>query len=314
MAKDEEKDIKRGKSKERKSKNKNPKKDKLVPKGQAKVVECSLRKLVKEEKAGQYTEDDAKRIYDSVKVKKSGFPAYTASMYSNMVEFAPKKRGKKIPPVGYGQIKQIVKIPNDANSFLLHVPKTRKTKQFSGLFTWTDPEGGKILENALKKYQETLANDGNGSQDITPKKDYPLEQRGATHEADEGLFDRRLRSEARISSTPAHRANGLSETDIVDAGPIKETYTLYNPKRWINRRPNYNARARSESAYSTSSSYDENYLYQGFDDDDSTEDDEADSEYICRDPKSIFYGERMSPKSQYVDKLLRAAAQTNKYE
>nr|CDS33367.1 expressed conserved protein [Hymenolepis microstoma] len=314
MAKDGEKDTKRGKSKEKKGEDKKSKKNKLVPKGQAKVAECTLRKIVKEEKVGHYTEDDAKKIYDSVKVKKSGFPAYTASMYSNMVEFVSKKRGKRIPPIGYGRIKQIVKIPGDADSFLLYAPKTRKTKQFSGLFTWTDPEGGKILENALREYQESLKNRGNGSQGTTPKRDYPLAQRGTTNKPDKGLLDRRVRSESHISSTAAPRAYRLSETDIVDAGSIRETYTHYNPKRCNNRRPSYNAKARSESEHSTSSPYDENYMYQGFDDDSGDEDDEIDSEYICRDPNSVFYGERMSPKSQYVDKLLREAAQMNKYE
>lgn len=316
MAEDREKDTKREKSKERKRKDKNSKKNKLLPTGQVTVAECTLRKIIKEKKVGRYTKEEAKRIYDSVKVKKSGFPAYTASIYSNMVQFAPKKRGKKIQPIGYEDIKQIVMIPGDDDSFLLYVPKTKKTKQFSGLFTWTDPEGEKKLKDALREYHDLMDSESSTDrrktvQGTTPERDYPLAQRKGGSGPGEVHFDEGLLSESFVLSTPPPRAHGSSETEIVDSGPIRETYTLYTPKRYINRRSWNNIQARSVSDYSTSSSSDENV------DDDSYEDesDEEDYEYICRDPNSIFYGERMSPKSQYVDKLLRATAQMkNKYE
>ncbi|VDL18471.1 unnamed protein product [Hymenolepis diminuta] len=313
MTEDREKDPKREKSKEGKHKDKNSKKNKLLPTGQITVAECTLRKIIKQKKVGRYTEEEAKRIYDSVKVKKSGFPAYTASIYSNMVQFAPKKRGKKIQPIGYEDIKQIVMIPGDDDSFLLYVPKTKKTKQFSGIFTWTDPEGEKKLKDALREYHNPVDSESSTDrrkavQGTTPERDYPLMQRKAGSGPSEVHFDERLLSESFVISTPPPGAHGSSETEIVDSGPIRETYTLYTPKRYINRR---------SCNYSTSSSSDDNDYNQGGVDDDSYEDesDEEDYEYICRDPNSIFYGERMSPKSQYVDKLLRATAQMkNKYE
>ncbi|KAM3186198.1 hypothetical protein ACTXT7_004833 [Hymenolepis weldensis] len=316
MAEDRENNTKREKSKERKRKNKNSKKNKLLPTSQVTVAECTLRKIIKEKKVGRYTEKEAKRIYDSVKMKKSGFPAYTASIYSNMVQFAPKKKGKKIQPIGYEDIQQIVMIPGDVDSFLLYVPKTKKTKQFSGLFTWTDPEGGKKLKDALREYHNLMDLESSTErrktfQGTTPERDYPLAQRKAGSGPGEVHFDERLLSESLVISTPPPRAYRSSETEIIDSGPFRETYTLYTPKRYINRRSCNDIQARSVSDYSISSSSDENDYNQGTVDDDSYEDesDEEDYEYICRDPNSIFYGERMSPKSQYVDRLLRATAQ-----
>ncbi|KAM7540485.1 hypothetical protein Aperf_G00000033813 [Anoplocephala perfoliata] len=305
--KENEQQVKKRSSRSRrKSKEKKGKKikDKEESSGQA---ECFLRKRVKGNKKS-YSEEDVKDIYDRVKEPKSGFPKYVASMYPKKVKFKRKKGGKKIAPIKYENIQQIIRVPGDPNSFLLHVPKSKKGKKFTGLFTWCEPESADKLENEWKKSRE--------SDKIPPKKEEPEASKVSSKKSapfreydypQESTKEPRLIANSPLDSfeMASRTASGVqirnprrrgSDSDLGSYRRLRQTYTIYAPnkikKRGRSREMSYSLQVSSESDFSSSS------------------DDDDDDEYVCRDRNSIFYGERMSPKSQYVDRLVRATARS----
>lgn len=304
MANETEKHKRSSKSKEKKSseyeRNKKKSKgkksnDKGESKEQVEFAECVLRKIVKDKKKNKYSKDEVKKIFGSVKEPKSGFPTYKVSIYPNKVMFKPKKSGKKIGPINYKTIEQITRVPGDLNSFLLHVPKSKESKQFTGLFSWLEPESADKLEHAVKKScnMEESEVPEKFSQKFTPNRDHSQESNRISQPtettANENSDTDFLTAPTARTMIPRRRA---SHSDLGGVCRLTQTFTIYTPntlhKQSENRKRSYDLQDSSESDYS-SSSYDE---------------------YICYDKDSVFYGERMSPKSQYVDRLLRATAQS----
>ncbi|EUB63775.1 hypothetical protein EGR_01398 [Echinococcus granulosus] len=296
------KQTKQDKEGTKKSKENGSKKEKLVSSVAPLITtECQLRKVIKDKKKENYTVDEAKNIYHSVQESKSGFPIYMASIYPEKVTFKPTEKGKKMRPVEYTTIGQIIQIPEDLQSFLLHVPKSKKAKSFTALFAWLDPQMSKRFEKIVHQANNSLA--------MAPLKD------NVTNAQNKGSHPRSDASNAGYSKSSLlqppnapYFATSLSpsvcdtkdlSSDLIRVSKrVSETYTYYCPNRTFYRsgkgEENHNTQASSGSTCSSDSSYG---------------DDSEDSDCICRDKESVFYGERMSPKSQYIDRLLRATVQ-----
>ncbi|KAL5111971.1 hypothetical protein TcWFU_004456 [Taenia crassiceps] len=293
------KETKQEKEGTKKSKDKGSKKKKAdSSKAPLMMAECQLRKMIKDRKKKGYTVDEVKNIYDSVKEPKSGFPVYLASLYSNKVAFKPIEKGKKIRPVKYANIGQIIQVPDDLQSFLLHISKSKKAKPFTVLFTWLDPQMPKKFEKIVRQAD---------SSSVKAQRDANAQNEGTNPKANvsgvkcnESLIPHPQITPyiATSLSSSAYDTKDSSSDIIRVSKRVSETYTHYSPNRSLYRNgEEIEVRNVQDSSGSTCSS------------DSSCNEDLDDSDYICRDKGSVFYGERMSPKSQYIDRLLRATVQ-----
>lgn len=298
MAKETEQDTKSKK----KSKDKDSKKEKIdSSKAPLITVECQLRKIVKDKKKKSYSVDEVKDIYDSVKEPKSGFSIYLASIYPNKIAFKPTEKAKRIRPIKYANIGQIIQVPDDLQSFLLHIPKSKKVKPFTALFTWLDPQMSKKFEKVVRQANTSPVKAPHEDSDANTQSGNSCPKSNASDVNYKGSSLPLLQAAPYLATSLSSSVDDTkdSSSDIIRVPKrVSETYTHYCPNRTLYRNgerdKNHNAQTFSESTSSSDSSYDE---------------DSDDSDCICRDKSSVFYGERMSPKSQYIDRLLRATVQ-----
>ncbi|KAL5965830.1 hypothetical protein TSMEX_006421 [Taenia solium] len=288
------KETRQGKEGTKKPKDESSKKKKVdSSKAPLMTAECQLRKMIKEKKKKGYSVDEVKDIYSSAKEPKSGFSIYLASIYSDKVAFKPIEKGKKLKPVKYANIGQIIQVPDDLQSFLMHVPKSKKAKPFTALFTWLDPQMPKRFEKIVRQPETSLVKAPHDGSDENAQNgnNRPKSNASNINSIESPLTQ--LQTAPYFASSRSSSAYGAknSSSDIIRVSKrISETYTHYCPNRTLCR----NVLDSSGSTCSIDSSYDE---------------DSDDSDYVCRDKGSVFYGERMSPKSQYIDRLLRTTVQ-----
>ncbi|VDK31826.1 unnamed protein product [Taenia asiatica] len=253
------------------------------------TAECQLRKMIKDKKKKKYSVDEVKDIYSSVKEPKSGFLIYLASIYPDKVAFKPTEKGKKLKPVKYANIGQIIQVPDDLQSFLIHVPKSKKAKPFTALFTWLDPQMPKRFEKIVRQPESSPVKAPHEGSDENAQNGNNRPKSNTSDVSGNESPLTQLQTAPYFAASRSSSAYGAkdSSSDIIRAPKrFSETYTHYCPNRTLCR----SVQDFSGSTCSSDSSYDE---------------DSDDSDYICRDKGSVFYGERMSPKSQYIDRLMR---------
>ncbi|VDM23166.1 unnamed protein product [Hydatigera taeniaeformis] len=268
------------------------------------TADCQLRKVIKDKKKKSYTIEEVENVYKSIKAPKSGFSKYLASIYADKVTFKATEKGRRIRPIKYTDIEQIIQVPEDLQSFLIHVPKSKKVRAFTALFTWLDPQMSERFENAVRQADRSVVKAPHEDNGANAKKRNMNSNSNAPNATYNNFSVPQFQTDPHFvtsSSSSVYDARDSSSDIIRVRKRVSETYTHYCP----NQAPCRNAEKggycnTSTSSGSTSSS------------DSSFDGDSDDSDCICRDKDSVFYGERMSPKSQYIDRLLRATVQMRK--
>ena len=295
------KEIKQSENKRKRSKSETFTDEKKASNAPLLIGECLLRTLIKDKKKKAYDADEVNRIYESTREPRSGFPTYQVVVYPDYLKLIPRKNGRKLKPTKLTNVGQIVRVSTDPQSFLLHIPKSQKTKQFTGLFTWLQADMLEMFEKALREASSAASKVSHSNTN--------------THKPDEvflpvvkncdfqipGRLDSGLRNASYLCSYLSSSENNVLDpvSDVIrESAEFVETYTHYNPQKNICMKGMGQSKNKQSISFESFHSNDSYYS-----------NDSGESDYICRDKNSIFYGERMSPKSQYIDQLLRATVQ-----
>ncbi|VDD80658.1 unnamed protein product [Mesocestoides corti] len=301
MTKDKKETMEKKKRDKKSNKEKSGKKKDISADAAPTTGECILLKKIRDKKRKEYSEEEVKKIYNSTAQSQADVSAYEAFIYPNKVKFKPLSKAKKLKSIYYTNIAQMVPTPENKCSFLLYVPKSKKVKQFTGLFTWRDPQICNIFQKAVFevnpeafKCTDRVSNNAEPKIQKTHPSDNRQISRGSPSE-DEPWRNPQFHS-SRFSSLSTTKESGLNGVKTMKGMSV--TYTHYCPRRCYYQdgetKFNFHLETSSTSACSSDS----------YDDKDSDGPD-----FICRDKSSVFYGERMSPRSQYIDRVVRETMQ-----
>lgn len=255
------------------------------------TCKCILRARVPNKKTIMYTEEEITTLSQAITKPKDGYPLYMAIISDDKIEFKKLRNAKKLKSISHESITQIVANASDKKYFFIYIAKSKKAKRsFAGFFAVQTDADADILYRTVRKTNPNVIPDDVIISNNENEPDLRHEKKASS------VYSNNYEpKECGLASLEPSSESFSSDYKNIERFGC-QTYTAYCPNRVfyqdINSRFNFHLNQRSSSSCSSDTYHCDN------------------PDFICRDKESVFYGERMSPKSQYVDRLLRGTVRT----